>query len=133
MDRHGNCHPTQQPGMERQSLRTALWGTVGVVCVVVSITVLHYTTSLHSVLLHQVFQRLHYLPIVVATDYRHEASSRHCCPGRCSTVRGCIHQLGNPVANHCLFSRAAQAPRCLRTITTASARPAQVPRPPRSG
>lgn len=31
-----------------------------------SITVLHYITSLHSVLLHEVFQRLYYLPIVVA-------------------------------------------------------------------
>jgi len=31
---------------------------VGVVGSIVSITVLHYTTSLHSVLLHQVFQRL---------------------------------------------------------------------------
>jgi hypothetical protein len=106
---------------------------VGVVGNVVSITVLHYTTSLHSVRLHGVFQRLDYLPIVVAPDYRHEASSRYCCPGRCSTVRGCILQLGSPVVNRCLFSRAAQASRCLRTITTALARPAQVPRPPRSG
>ncbi len=52
--------------MQLQSSRTALWGTVGVVGSVVSITVLHYTTSLHSVLLHEVFQRLYYLPIVVA-------------------------------------------------------------------
>lgn len=52
--------------MQRQPSRTALWGTVGVVGSVVSITVLHYTTSVHSVLPHEVFQRLYYLPIVVA-------------------------------------------------------------------
>jgi len=67
---------------------------VGVVGNVVSITVLHYTTSLHSVLLHQVFQRLHYLPIVVATDYRHEASSRHCCPGVVRRSGGVSFSLG---------------------------------------
>ena len=52
--------------MQPQSSRTTLWGMVGVVGGVVSITVLHYITSLHSVLLHEVFQRLYYLPIVVA-------------------------------------------------------------------
>ncbi len=52
--------------MQGQPSRTALWGKVGVVGSVVSITVLHYITSLHSVLLHEVFQRLYYLPIVVA-------------------------------------------------------------------
>jgi signal transduction histidine kinase len=51
--------------MQRQFSRTTLWSAVGVVGSVVSITVLHYITSLHSVLLHEVFQRLYYLPIVV--------------------------------------------------------------------
>lgn len=52
--------------MHGLSSRTALWGSVAIAGSIVAITVLHYITSLHSVLLHEVFQRLYYLPIVVA-------------------------------------------------------------------
>lgn len=44
--------------MQPQPWRTALWDTVGVVGSVLSITVLHYTTSLHSVLLHEVVRHV---------------------------------------------------------------------------
>lgn len=49
--------------MQVPSSRSALWSVAGLAGSVVSITVLHYTTSLHSVLRHEVFQRLYYLPI----------------------------------------------------------------------
>ena len=52
--------------MDLHPSRTARWHALGIVATVASITVLHYVTSLHSVLFHEVFQRLYYLPIVVA-------------------------------------------------------------------
>lgn len=44
----------------------ARWSSLGIVGGIAAITALHYSTSLHSVLLHEVFQRLYYLPIVAA-------------------------------------------------------------------
>lgn len=52
--------------MHSQSSRTALWTALSIAGSVAGISVLHYITSLHSVLLHEVFQRLYYLPIVAA-------------------------------------------------------------------
>ena len=43
--------------------------SMGVVAIVLSLTVisaLHYVTSLHSVVLHEIFKRFYYVPIVVA-------------------------------------------------------------------
>ena len=40
-------------------------GAVAIAIAVVAISVLHYLTSLHSVVLHEVFKRLYYVPIVV--------------------------------------------------------------------
>lgn len=52
--------------MPQEPLGRALWSRTAVVGSVLAITALHYITSLHSVLLHEVFQRLYYLPIVTA-------------------------------------------------------------------
>ena len=63
---YGLCLSDGEPRMELHPSRTARWHALGIVGTVVSITTLHYVTSVHSVLLHEVFQRLYYLPVVAA-------------------------------------------------------------------
>jgi len=46
--------------------RRQVRGAVAIAIAVVAISVLHYLTSLHSVVLHEVLKRLYYVPIVVA-------------------------------------------------------------------
>jgi two-component system, NtrC family, sensor histidine kinase HydH len=43
-----------------------LRGAVAIAVTVMAISGLHYVTSLHSVVLHEVFKRLYYVPIVIA-------------------------------------------------------------------
>lgn len=47
---------------QRRPVRSAL----AIAVAVMAISVLHYLTSLHSVVLHEVLKRLYYVPIVVA-------------------------------------------------------------------
>ena len=49
----------------RTALRTAL-APLGIVAAVLAISLLHYGTSVHSTLLHEIFKRLYYVPIVMA-------------------------------------------------------------------
>ncbi len=49
-----------------QVKRRRIKGAVGVAVAVMAISGLHYLTSLHSVVLHEVFKRLYYVPIVIA-------------------------------------------------------------------
>ena len=49
----------------RSALRTAL-APLGVVAAVLAISLLRYGTSVHSIVLHEVFNRLYYVPIVMA-------------------------------------------------------------------
>lgn len=46
--------------------RRSRWWFIAITASVCAISALHYVTSYHSVPLHEVFQRLYYLPIVVA-------------------------------------------------------------------
>ncbi len=39
--------------------------SIGIVAAIVAISVLHYVTAIHSVVLHEIFKRLYYVPIVV--------------------------------------------------------------------
>ena len=53
--------------MTRTSMSgTRARGILAIAGTVVVISVLHYVTSLHSIVLHEVFKRLYYVPIVVA-------------------------------------------------------------------
>ena len=49
----------------RPFLHTRL-APLGIVAAIVMISVLHYVTAMHSVVLHEIFKRLYYVPIVVA-------------------------------------------------------------------
>ena len=49
----------------RTALRTAL-PPLGIVAAVLAISLLHYGTCVHSTLLHEIFKRLYYVPIVMA-------------------------------------------------------------------
>ena len=46
--------------------RATTTAALGIMVTVIAISVLHYVTSLHSMVLHELFKRLYYLPIVVA-------------------------------------------------------------------
>lgn len=46
--------------------RRCVRGVLAIAVTVMTISALHYLTSLHSVVLHEVFKRLYYVPIVVA-------------------------------------------------------------------
>lgn len=46
--------------------RPTITAALGIVVTVIAISVLHYLTSLHSIVLHEVFKRLYYVPIVVS-------------------------------------------------------------------
>ena len=46
--------------------RPAMAGPIGIVVTVITISGLHYLASLHSIVLHEVFKRLYYVPIVIA-------------------------------------------------------------------
>ena len=46
--------------------RRCVRGVLAIAVTVMTISALHYLTSLHSVVLHEVLKRLYYVPIVVA-------------------------------------------------------------------
>jgi len=46
--------------------RLSVAGALAIAVAVMAISILHYVTSLHSVVLHEVLKRLYYVPIVVA-------------------------------------------------------------------
>lgn len=48
----------------RPVLNTRL-APIGIAAAIVAISVLHYVTAIHSVVLHEIFKRLYYVPIVV--------------------------------------------------------------------
>ena len=50
----------------RLTHRSTIVNAVGIAAMVIAISVLHYVTSLHSMVLHEVFKRLYYVPIVVS-------------------------------------------------------------------
>lgn len=50
------------PSAKRQRLR----GALAIAVAVTAISALHYVTSLNSIVLHEVFKRFYYVPIVVA-------------------------------------------------------------------
>jgi len=52
--------------MKRSLTRDGFWGALAITASVGLISVLHYVTSLHSVVLHEIFKRLYYIPVVVA-------------------------------------------------------------------
>ena len=49
---------------------TRLTGTAAIVFAVIAISWLHYLTSFHSIVLHEMFKRLYYVPIAVAAVTR---------------------------------------------------------------
>lgn len=50
----------------RHQARRNVTGAVAIAIAVVTISALHYLTSLHSVVLHEILKRLYYVPIVIA-------------------------------------------------------------------
>lgn len=52
--------------ISRLTHRSTIVTAIGIAATVIAISVLHYVTSLHSMVLHEVFKRLYYVPIVVS-------------------------------------------------------------------